>query len=71
MSPTTPTKQAQPTNTTQTAPTPQPTPAANDQQKPEIKDEDLLNLLQQKMADQKFQQAFAQWLKTQQQQHAA
>ena len=36
------------------------------QQNPNMKDEELFNLLQQKMADEKFKQAFSQWLKTQQ-----
>lgn len=58
------------TTTTNSAPTqaqpttPQPTPPAK--QNPEIKDDQLLQLLQQRMADANFQKAFGDWLKSQQ-----
>ena len=59
------------TNSASTKPTttqpasPQPTPPAN--QNPEIQDDQLLELLKQRMADANFQKAFGDWLKSQQQ----
>jgi hypothetical protein len=65
MNPTTPNKQTTTTSTTQTQPTPpQPTPPAK-QTLPNIEDNQLLELLKQKMADDKFKQVFSQWLQTQ------
>lgn len=47
---------------TKQAPTPQPTPAAATNNVPQMQDKDLFNLLQQKLKDEQFKQAFAKWL---------
>ena len=49
----------------QTAVAPNPT-QQNNQQNPQIKDEDLFKLLQQRMLDAKFKEAFGSWLQGQQ-----